>query len=96
IAVRAGLHKPEKYGMRLLAGIIDVFEEFAKSHIIISKLYAVSDTPDGVKLSRDLGFEEKPPVPGSTFNQYILDFNTSDSSFSQEYRSLLSKQDQLT
>lgn len=92
IAVRAGLYKPEKYGMRLLAGIIDKFEDFAKKGIVISKLYAVSDTPDGVKLSRDLGFEEKPPAPGSTFNQYILDFNTSESAFAQEYRKLLLKQ----
>ena len=91
IAVRAGLYKSEKYGMRLLAGIIDTFEEFAKKGIIISKLYAVSDTPDGVKLSRDLGFEEKPPAAGSTFNQYILDFNTSESSFAQEYRKLLTE-----
>lgn len=91
IAVKAGVYKPEKYGMRLIAGIIRVFREFARNGIMIKKLYAVSDTPDGVKLSRDLGFEETPPAPGSTFKQYVLDFETSDLPFAREYREMLNK-----
>jgi len=89
IAVRAGVYKPEKYGMRLLTGILQTFREFAKKGIFIKKIYAVSDTPDGVKLSRDLGFEESPPAPNSSFRQYILDLETSDLPYAKEYQDLL-------
>ena len=86
IAVRAGVYRPERYGMRLLMGIMEVMRDFAKQGIFIKKLYAVSDTPDGVKLSRDLGFEEKQPAEKSTFRQFILDLETSDSPYAREYR----------
>ncbi len=89
IAVRTDVYKPERYGMRLLGGIIDTLQDFARRNIIIKKLYAVSDTPEGVKLSRDLGFEEYPPAPGSTFNQYILDLETAETPFVREYRNTL-------
>ena len=65
--------------------------EYAKKGITITKIYAVSDTPNGVKLSRNLGFEEEPPASGSTFNQYVLDLETSESSFAKEYRELLAE-----
>lgn len=84
-AIRAGVYKPEKYGMRLLIGVLDQLNEYGKQGIFIKKLYGVSDTPDGVKLSRDLGFKEEPPALGSTFKQFTLDTEESDSPFVQEY-----------
>lgn len=50
---------------------------------MIKKLYAVSDTPDGEKLSSDLGFEESPPASNSTFKQYTLDLETSNTSYAR-------------
>ncbi len=91
IAVKAGVNKPKEYGMRLLSGILNTMRSYAKKGIVITKLYAVSDTPNGVKLSRDLGFEEEQPAPGSTFNQYVLDLEKSESPFAVEYRELLTK-----
>jgi hypothetical protein len=85
-AVRAGVYKPEKYGMRLLIGMLGKMNEYARQGIFIKRMYGVSDTPDGVKLSRDLGFKEEPPTPGSTFNRYVLDLEESDSFFAKEYR----------
>lgn len=85
VAVRPGVYKPERYGMRLLIGILDQLNEYARKGIFIKKMYAVSDTPDGVKLSRNLGFKEEPPALGSTFRQYILDTEESDSPFVKEY-----------
>ncbi|HEY0754008.1 MAG TPA: hypothetical protein VGD98_08620, partial [Ktedonobacteraceae bacterium] len=84
-AVRSGVYKPEKYGMRLLAGVLDRLNGYAQKGIFIKRLYAVSDTPDGVKLCRDLGFKEEPPAQGSTFNQFILDSEESTSPFIEEY-----------
>lgn len=88
-AIKAGVQQQEKYGMRLLSGTMKELREFAKQGIKIKKLYAVSDTPDGEKLSSDLGFEESPPAPNSTFKQYTLDLETSDTSYAREYRKIL-------
>jgi hypothetical protein len=88
-AIKAGVQHQEKYGMRLLSGTMKELREFAKKGIAIKKLYAVSDTPDGEKLSSDLGFEESPPAPNSTFKQYTLDMETSNSSYAREYRKVL-------
>jgi len=89
VAVRADVYKKERYGMRLIGGILDTMQGLAKRGINITKIYAVSDTPNGVKLSRGLGFEENPPAEGSTFNQYVLNVEKSESPFAQEYRQLL-------
>jgi hypothetical protein len=91
-AVRAGIHDSKKYGMRLISGAIRVLKDFARRGITIKKLYGVSDTPDGIRLSRGLGFEETPPAPGSTFLQFTLDLETSQSPFVQEYRKILQNQ----
>ncbi len=91
IAVKAKVDRPKEYGMRLLSGILNTMREYAKKGITITKIYAVSDTPNGVKLSRNLGFEEEPPALGSTFNQYVLNLETSESSFAKEYRELLAE-----
>ncbi len=91
IAVKARVNKPKEYGMRLLSGILNTMRSYAKKGIVITKLYAVSDTPNGVKLSRNLGFEEEPPALGSTFNQYVLDLEKSESPFAKEYRELLAE-----
>lgn len=88
-AIRAGVYKPEKYGMRLLIGTMKRLREYAQEGIFIKKMYAVSDTPDGVKLSRDLGFEEQAPAAGSTFNQYVLDMEKSSNPFAKEYIKIL-------
>jgi hypothetical protein len=88
-AVRAGVYRPERYGMRLIMGTIETMQELASKGVFIQKLYALSDTPDGVKLSRGLGFEEEPPAPGSTLRRFILDLETSDSPYAEEYRSAL-------
>lgn len=90
-AIRAGVYQPERYGMRLILGVMETMREFAREGIFIKKLYAVSDTPDGVKLSRDLGFEEEPPAPNSTFRQFTFDLETSDSPYAEEYRRILAK-----
>jgi hypothetical protein len=92
IGVRAGLQKPEKYGMRLLAGSIHALGDLAKKGIIIQKLYATSNSPDGIKACRDFGFEEfDDPVPGSTRKRFILDVETSNSLLLEEYHQVVNE-----
>ncbi len=90
-AVRAGVYQPEKYGMRLISGAIKVFRDFAEKGVVISKLYANSETPDGIKLCRDLGFKDITLESNKTPRRFLLDFATSETPFVQEYQRLLKK-----
>jgi hypothetical protein len=93
IGVRAGLQKPEKYGMRLLAGSVHVLGELAEKGVIFKKLYATSNSPDGIKVCRDLGFEEfDDPIPGSTRKRFVMDVATSHSMLLEEYHEVIRKQ----
>ncbi len=88
-AVRAGIHHPKKYGMRLIAGAIETCKNFARRGIIINRLYAQSSTPDGIRLCRKLGFEEITSPPYKMPRQFMLNIETSNSPFVREYRELL-------
>lgn len=90
IAVRNGVNEPKKYGMRLIAGAISVFRDFAARGIIIKKLYTVSDSPDGIRIAHGLGFKDI-TLPNAPSKQFILDIETSDSPFVQEYKRILNQ-----
>ncbi len=89
IAVRAGVYDPQKYGMRLLGGIIDVMKGFAERGILIKRIYTRSSTPDGIRIARGLGFEDISPTPNQSSRLFVLDFDTSDSPFVKQYRDIL-------
>lgn len=88
-AVRAGVYQPEKYGMRLIAGAIKVLKDLAKKGVIISKLYANSETPDGIKLCHELGFKDITLASNKTPRRFLLDFTTSEEPLVQEYQKIL-------
>lgn len=90
VAVRQGLARSKYYGMKLISGGYEVLKDFARKGVIVKKLYATSRTPDGVRLSKGLGFGEK-IIPGSDVRRYILDLETNDSPFVQEYREIVNK-----
>jgi hypothetical protein len=94
LGVRAGLRKAEKYGVRLLIGSIHALGEFAKQGVVIEKLYATSNSPDGIKACRDLGFEEMDPIPETTRKRFVLDVATSDSLLLQEYHEVVKQRTQ--
>ena len=85
LGVRAGLNRAEKYGMRLLSGAVHVLGELAEKGIILEKFYATSNSPDGIKACRDLGFEEIDPDATTTRKRFMLDVATSHSLILQEY-----------
>ena len=89
IAVRAGVHNPKKYAMRLIAGIIKVVKSLAGRGVIIRKIYTRSSTPDGIQLARGLGFEDITQEPTSNTRLFVLDFETSRSPFVQQYNHIL-------
>jgi hypothetical protein len=85
LGVRAGLKKAEKYGMRLLIGSIHALGELARAGVILERLYATSNSPDGIKACRDLGFKEMEAIPETTRLRFVLDVATSESILLQEY-----------
>jgi hypothetical protein len=89
IAVRAGVHNPKKYAMRLIAGMIKIAKSLAERGVIIRKIYTRSSTPDGIQLARGLGFEDITQEATSSTRLFVLDFETSRSPFVQQYNHIL-------
>jgi len=95
-AVRAGVYQPEKYGMRLIGGAIKVFKGFAQKGFVIAKLYANSETPDGIKLCNELGFKDITSESNRTPRRFLLDFTTSGEPLVQEYKKILAESGDCT
>ncbi len=89
IAVRDGVPKPKQYAMHLISGTSRALDDFARQGIIIKKLFATSRTPDGIGISRRLGFKETPlPPNGETF-AFELDAGTTKSPLLNEYQKIM-------
>jgi hypothetical protein len=72
----------------LIRRFIEFLEVLASQDILIHRMYAVSDQPDGQKLCKDLGFQQDIPQEGDLFPRYVLDLTTSMSSFAIQYREI--------
>lgn len=81
IAVKPGVYMPEKYATRLLAGIRRVMTELMQKGIIFKRLWAKSETPDGIRLCKDLGFEEIEPEVQRIPKKFVLNMETSNLPF---------------
>jgi hypothetical protein len=92
LQVRKGTPKEELYGMRLIQGCIEILGELARENIIVEKLHASSGAPHAIKLCRDAGFNELPPLPGSSRKRFELDLATTRSPFAKDYQKFLVKQ----
>lgn len=92
IAVKTGVYKPEKYGIRLIAGTIQTIKKMAERGIYIKRLWAKSETADGIKLCRDLGFEEIDASSNKLPKKFVMDLDAAKTRFIREYRNILRKQ----
>lgn len=89
IGVRQGLPRSKAYGMKLLAGGSEVLKNLARNGIFIAKLYATSRTPDGVKLCKNLGFQEQVDNPTSVIKRFSLDLQTTTAPIFHEYQTIV-------
>lgn len=89
IGVRQGLLRSKAYGMRLISGGYEVLKNFARNGIVVEKLYATSRTPDGVRLCRDLGFQEQENNATSAVKRFWLDLETTSSPLLSEYKDIV-------
>jgi hypothetical protein len=76
--------------MRLIQGCIGILGKLASEDIIVEKLHASSGAPHAIKLCRDAGFTELPPLPGSPRKRFELDLATTKSPFARDYQKILS------
>lgn len=95
IAVRDGVPKPKQYAMHLISGTSRALDEFARQGIFMKKLFATSRTPDGIGISRRLGFKETPLPPKGETLAFELDTKTANSPLLDEYQKLIKEHTKL-
>ncbi len=83
--------KQEKriYGGKLVRGLCDVILDLGKRGIEIRTITARSETVDGIRLLRHLGFRQIPSVTRKV--NFIIDINESDMPLVQQYREEFAK-----
>ncbi len=74
--------------MKLILGGYEVLKDFARQGIIAKRLYAVSRTPDGVRLAKKLGFREI-VIPGNPVRRFELDLEGVISPSLHEYQQIV-------
>jgi hypothetical protein len=74
--------------MKLLTGGYEVLKEMARRSIFVENLYATSRTPDGVKLCRDLGFQEIETNSTDAVKRFWLNVDTTTSPLFHEYQEI--------
>jgi hypothetical protein len=78
------------YGMLLLMGVSDRLVDLGKEGIHIHKIWAKSRTVSGIRLSRDLGFEELGYIDNEQVG-FVLDLERSDLPTIKKYKEALGK-----
>jgi hypothetical protein len=76
-----------------VTGAIDVLEEFARKGMSVKKLYATSRTTEGIKLCRDLGFQEMRLTPEDDTLRFELDLEASQSPFLRKYQQSIKRRE---
>ena len=95
VGARQGLPRSKTYGMKLILGGYEVLENFARNGIFVKRLYATSRTPDGIKLCRDVGFQEKEDNATSAVKRFWLDLETTSSPLLQAYKRIVKEHSKL-
>jgi predicted site-specific integrase-resolvase len=87
--VRPGLSHYEKrlYGSRIVAGMMNAIIKLGEKGVTIEELYLRSDTPDGIRVARKLGFTE---ISSKTYmRNFVIKVKESGIPFIQKYKKAL-------
>lgn len=90
LVVRPGLSLSEKraYGMRLISGLMSTLVDLGRRGVVIRDIYARSNTPDGIRILRNLGCTR---IPSTTDMQnYVIHVKESGIPAIMEYKTALS------
>lgn len=92
LGVRQGLPKSRYYGSRVITGVADVLELFAKRGTIIKKLYGTSRTRDGIRLAKELGFRQvTPDTEEDDLLRFELDLMTTEEPLFRHYQEIVKR-----
>ena len=75
--------------MRLLQGLMDIFEELGRRNVNIQAIYARSNQTDGIQLSEHIGFGDLTPAPGVSKRVFHLNIHETENDFLKVYRHAL-------
>jgi hypothetical protein len=89
IAIRDGVPTPKQYAMHLISGTSRALDDLARRGVTIKKLFATSRTPDGIGISRKLGFQEKPLTKNAGTFAFELNTETAKSPLLDEYQKII-------
>lgn len=86
-----GISKTEKraYGVRLIGGLITMLKEMIDKGVIIDTLYARSETVDGIRVLKHLGFTEISSA--RDYRNYALKMDDTGMKMLQKYKQALIK-----
>ena len=94
IAVRDGVPKPKQYAVHLISGTSRVLDDLAREGVVIKKFFAMSQTSDGIEISRKLGFEQTPLPSRDETLAFILDAEKADVPLLCTYQQIVKDQHQ--
>jgi hypothetical protein len=90
IAVRQDAKRSTTYGSRLISEGIEVLEDLARRGITIKYLYGTSRTRQGIKLMKDLGFQQViPSNEEDDLLRFKLDLETSKNPLLRKYQRIV-------
>lgn len=78
------------YGVRLIGGLITTIAEMIENGISIDTLYAKSDTVDGIRALKHMGFTEIPSL-STKFRNYMLRMNGDGKRLLEKYKHAIYK-----
>jgi hypothetical protein len=90
IAITPGFNKEDKrfYGSRLVSGLIETIIHLGERGIPINTIAARTNTPDGIRLTKGIGFTEITPLTPER-RTFVIDVEKSGIPFVQQYRKAL-------
>jgi hypothetical protein len=89
MAVRPSLNLSEKraYGARLISGLTAAFIELGRKGIVVRDIYSRTNTPDGIRLLKKIGFSRIPSV--TTMQNYVIHIQESGIPAAMQYKEAL-------
>jgi len=88
IKLDADSNRVKRYGRLLLLGLFKALIEMGRERIDIKKIWAMSGSVSGIRLSRDLNFTELDYTNNEQIG-FMLDLERSDFPFIEKYREVL-------
>jgi hypothetical protein len=93
---KRGISKTEKraYGVRLIGGLITTLIELIDKGIVIDALYARSETVDGIRALKHMGFSKISSTrtsPTTVYRNFVLKMDSTGTKTLQKYKQALAK-----